>query len=248
MSNLKPEKRLDKNGRLVTKHVKVQTAQPAAPMMPPPFAGFGTTLSSEFNDLNDIWATNRISKTKYTVEDFSPEAVSEINDLISESRKRGNTVGVQIAIGEALDLMATDGIKTGLHNVAVFGKIVLRHSNTDVTPFITALHEITAPREIDYLLDATPEERQWAETLVEFTVRAEEEIGDSVVRYSSEDPEEILTFTDLRDPQLGYFITEHPETMDEVLELLKVEGGAIPVDIIRERLAHSEKALRGGVL
>jgi hypothetical protein len=36
--------------------------------------------------------------------------------------------------------------------------------------------------------------------------------------------------------------------MDEVLELLKVEGGAIPVDIIRERLAHSEKALRGGVL
>ena len=117
-----------------------------------------------------------------------------------------------------------------------------------MTPFIVALQEMTAPRDIDYLLDATDEERTQARALVEFTVRAEDSLGKPVVYYSDEDPEEIMEYTQLRDPELTRFIMEHPEASDDVLSVLIAEGGPVPVEIIQERLNHSEKALREGVL
>lgn len=253
MSNLIPQKRADKNGRMVTRHVKPLTTPSSPPSIPAPtndsvWAGGGITIPSGVSSVQDIWNKNRISRTQYTLADFDPDAVKEINRLIEESKKLDRSFGLNLAIGQALDLMATDGIKSGLHNVAVFGPCVIRHANNDVTPFITALHELYAPREIDFYLEATDKERLSATALVEFTVRAEMELGESVVKYSSEDDEEILEYTELRDPKLTTFILENPEKADDVFDILLQDKGAVPVDVIQERLQHTEKTLRNGVL
>lgn len=248
MSNLIPVKRVDKNGRLVTKHVKPQgTAPSAPPKIPMPFMN-GITIPSGNSGIKGIWDSNMIARTKYTVADFDQGAIAEVERLLDQSNELGRTVGMALSVGEALDLMAEHGINKGFHNLAVFGKHVLPHTNLNVTPYVTALHELFAPREIDFLLEATPEERRSAEALVEFTVRAEDALGKKVISYSNDDPEEIMEFTSLRDPLLTQFILDSPDSIDGVLDILIAEDGPVPVDVIRERLAHSEKALSQGIL
>lgn len=252
-SNLIPTPRVDKNGRLVTKHMKPQSAPAATGAIPAPaldltLAPNMVTIPSNVQGLDDLWKTHRIANTRHTQESFDPRAVEAVNDLIRQGSELDRTFGLKIAITEALTLMSDYGLPTGLHNVAVFGGCAMKHANTDVTAFICALQEMNAPKEIDYLLDATDEERISAQALIEFTVRADEALGQPVVYYSSEDKEEVMEFTHLRDPDLTNFILANPASADDVFELLVAEGGPVPVDVIKERLTHSEKALRGGVL
>lgn len=250
-SNLIPTPRVNKNGVVVTKHMKPQAAPSPMGNIPPPeilLSPDMITLPSNVQGVEDLWKTHRISRSTFTLDDFDPRAVAAVNDLIQQSRDLGRTIGLNHAIGQSFDLMMSDEIPTGFNNVAFFGGCVLKHVNSDVTPFIVALHEMNAPREVDYLLDATDEERFKAQALIEFTVRAEDAIGKPVIYYSDEDPEEILEFTHLRDQELTWFIMENPEASDDVLDILIAEGGPVPVDVIKERLQHSEKTLREGVL
>jgi hypothetical protein len=252
-SNLIPTPRVDKNGRLVTKHMKPQATPVAAAAIPAPALDLAmapnmVTIPSNVQGLDDLWKAHRISKTPHTLDSFDPRAVEAVNDLIRQGDKLDRKFGLNIAITEAFTLMSEYGMPLGMHNLAVFGGCAMRHANTDVTAYICALHEMNAPKEIDYLLDATDEERHKAQTLIEFTIRAEEALGQSVIYYSSEDRDEVMEFTHLRDPELTNFILANPESADDVFDVLVAEGGPVPVDVIQERLQHSEKSLRGGVL
>lgn len=256
MSNghLIPTPRVNKNGVVVTKHVKPQPVSsvsgtipaPASPVLP--LSPDMVTLPPNVKGLADLWNSHRISHSKITLDDFDPRAVEMINGLIQEADALGRKIGLNHAIAQSFDLMRDHEVTNGFHNVAVFGGCVLKHVNTDVTPFIVGLQELTAPRDIDYLLEATDEERLKALALVEFTARAEDSLGKPVIYYSDEDPEEIMEYTHLRDPELTKFIMDHPESSDDVFEILRAEGGPLPVDVILERLKHTEKALREGVL
>jgi hypothetical protein len=252
-SNLIPTPRVDKNGRLVTKHMKPQAAPAATGTIPAPaldlaLAPNTVTIPSNVQGLDDLWNAHRIYHTRHTLDSFDPRAVETVNDLIRQGDDLDRTFGLKIAITEGLTLMSEYGLPIGLHNVAVFGGCAMKHANTDVTAFICALQERNAPKEIDYLLDATEEERLSAQALIEFTVRADEALGQPVIYYSSEDKEEVMEFTQLRDPDLTNFILANPDSADDVFDILVAEGGPVPVDVIQERLQHSEKSLRGGVL
>lgn len=252
-SNLIPTPRIDKNGRLVTKHMKPQAAPADTGTIPAPALNLAmssgmVTLPPNVQGINDVWKTHRISKTWHTLDHFDPRAVEAVNDLISQGDELGRSVGLNFAIAESLNMMSDYGMPLGLHNLAVFGGCALRHANTDVTAYICALQEMNAPKEVDYLLDATDEERSKAQALIEFTVRVDETLGQPAIYYSSEDPEEIMEFTQLRDNDLTNFILANPDSADDVFDILVAEGGPVPVDVIQERLQHSEKSLRGGVL
>lgn len=252
-SNLIPTPRVDKNGRLVTKHMKPQASPAATGVIPAPALDLAmspgmVTLPPNVQSLDDVWKNHRISKTWHKLEHFDPRAVEAVNDLIRQGDELDRTVGLNFAIAESLTMMSEYGLPLGLHNLAVFGGCAMRHANTDVTAYICALQEMNAPKEVDYLLDVTDEERSKAQALIEFTVRVDETLGQPVIYYSSEDPEEVMEYTHLRDNDLTNFILANPESADDVFDILVAEGGPVPVDVIQERLNHSEKSLRGGVL
>lgn len=254
MSNLIPTPRTDKNGRTVVRHMKPQgiPSQNVPPMPVPTLDIFSalnmTTIPAEATSLDDVWKTHRISKSRHTQDSFDPRAVQEVDKLLVQGVELERAFGVKLAVASALTLMSEYGLPVGFHNLAVFGECALRHSNADVTDYIAALHEMNAPREIDYLLDVDDDERNKAKTLVEFTVRLNEALGAPIIYYSSEDPEEVVEFTQLRDPELTNFILANPDSADDVFEVLVAEGGPVPVEVIKERLVHPEKALSRGVL
>ena len=248
MSHLIPQQRMDKNGHLVVRHVKPGLPSPAPSAIPSPMLG-GITLSSDASNVMEIWNNSRIASTHHTLDDFNPEAVAEVDRLIAESRRLGRTMGLQASIVQAFGLMADEGIATDFHNIAVFGGHILAEANIDVGTYVIALQEMNAPDHVDYLLDATPEQRYSAEALVRFTAKAEHlELAEELLWYSSEDEEEILEYTRVRDPELTAFILDNPDSVDDLLDLLKVSPKALPVELIREQLSHGEKALRVGVL
>lgn len=240
---------MDKNGRLVTRHVKAIAAQPPSPGTFIPPVG-SITLHSNVDGLPSIWNSHRISRSGIKLEDLDQDAVAEIERLMETYKGAGSApkMGLQISVTSALSLIESEGIHNELHNLAVFGKHIFPYCNVESEQYVRALHEMTAPEEIDYLNGATDEQRASAEALISFTVRAEAALGEKVIRYSTEDPEEDFEYTELRDPELTRFIMDNPDKAEDVLDILTQEKDSIPVDVIKMRLLHDEKALNGGVL
>lgn len=245
--NLRPEQRADKHGKVVTRHVLDQTSTAPAKPLPAPvltaprFSTSQTTIPERVESLQDLWDNNAISYTGYTMEDIDLRAREEINRLLATTTLK---FALSDAIQEELNLLAECGSKTGIHNIAVFGKIVTENSPyNNVQSYVDGFTEMGL-KDHDYLLEASDSEREEAKSLVSFIARAEKlGIAERLVKYGDGHDS-----TWLRDPELVRYIRENPEDSDTVLEVLGDSNEALTVDLIKARMAHGVSSLRDGVL
>lgn len=245
--NLVPEQRPDKHGKVVTRHVLAQASQVPAKPMPAPmlnmprFSTSTTTIPDRVDGLRDLWDHNAVIYTDHTMSDIDPRAVEEIDRLLSVTTMK---IALSDAIQDELNVLADSGSTTGIHNIAVFGDIVVEHRPySSVQSYVEGFTEMGL-KDHDYLLAASDSEREEAKLLVSFIVRAEKlNSAEHVVRYGDSHDS-----TWLRDPEMVRYIRENPEKADAVLEVLDEADEALTIDLIKARMAHGVSSLRDGVL
>lgn len=242
-------KRPDKNGKIVTRHMLAQPVPASIKSMPEPvlsaprFSTTQTTIPEHVGCLQDLWDHNAISYTDHQPEDLDPRTLQEIERLLATTKvKFAFCDGIQ----SELNIMAECGSMTGINNIAVFGQHVLPYqSYNTVQSYVDGLGEAGLPH-IDYLTEATDEQRRTAEALVRFTAQVETlPFGDQLVRYRYG---ESYDATYLADQELSEYLQGHPEDADDIFGMLANEGCAISVGLIQARLVHEVQSLRDGVL
>lgn len=239
------EKRADKTGKIVTRHVNAAPPQKPVKAMPAPTLALSlstaqTTIPHDVGGLQDLWDSNAIRKSTYVQDDFAPDAVAEVDRLLQTSSRK---FALSESVQSALNHMVETGSKTDFHNIAIFGKHIVPHAHGDVQSYVAGLYEMGMP-DHDYLMLSDHQERAVATTLVEFVARAEAlPFSDQIIKYGQSHDA-----TYLADSELAGLIMDHPESADEVFDIISRSKQAMAVDLIKECLEHEQKAFRDGVL
>lgn len=202
------------------------------------------TLPSKVGALADLWDRSPIACTNYKVEDFDRRAVAEVERLLARRPESGANkppMGVQIAVGSALKAMADHGTPSALHNLAEFGDVLYPFDRGELEQYLGFLAEYSG-RDLDYLVEATDEQRTRAKAFVKFISDAERRVP-GVIEFDDE-----LDYYAPEDPKLTALIWTRPDRAVDVLEILVQQGGPLPVEVIEARLDHGTRALREGVL
>lgn len=261
MSNLIPEKRVNKNGVAVTKHVRTNQSSAASASFPSPSPGANTARpATPLIDEAIVLFRNRPVRG-FTLDDVAPEALEKLEALLKEeSEMKPSSSSVCNGIGTALGQITLEECVEYMHNIAVFAPIItgLKDNTVSVSTYVTGLKQY--PEEVlwpnmDYLKDAPESSIERAKSLVDFTLKASRRtvVSDAIVYDSFMelwDSEGGVTdvYIKLNDDELATYIMDHPEHGDAILDMVEREGGTLPVKLMADRLNHEVSSLRDGVL
>lgn len=262
MSNLIPEKRVNKNGVAVTKHVRPDLKSGSPVKLPAPPAGPSTPRAATPSLDTTLKVTREYHKNSghtaipFTLDDLDPSVVQELETLLqNDDAMKPRSYVISSGITSALSQDTVEKCVTYMHNIAVFGPLLAGPENNSISGYISGLNhysEAVLPPNQDYLIDATYEQREKALELVYFTLRANRLEDESPLVYDSfmdslgsDDGMEV--YFKLKDDELAAYIMEHPEHGDAIIEMMNKEG-ALPVQLMVDRLNHEVSSLRDGVL
>jgi hypothetical protein len=261
MSNLIPEKRVNKNGVAVTKHVRANQTPAASASFPSPSPGVNTARPATplLEAATPLFQRGAIGD--FTLDDVAPEALEKIEELLkADSEMKPPSYSVGNSIGTALGQDSLEKCVEYLHNVAVFAPLVtaLRDNNLSISAFVTGLKYYPNDvlwRNMDYLKEAPESLAEKAKNLMEFTLKASGRsvVSDALIydafmeEWDSENGVSDV-YIKLKDDDLAAYIMEHPEHGDAILDMVEREGKALPAKLMADRLNHDVQPLSEGIL
>ena len=161
MSNLIPEKRVDKNGVIVTKHVRANQSPAASTSFPSPSPQLAWMRPSTPLLKETMALFQKDSTGGLTLDDIAPEALGKIEALLKAANERTPPFhSVANSIGTALLKESLAERMTYMHNIAVFAPLVtaLNDDSNSVSAFVTGLDyysgDVPSPY-MDYLTVAS---------------------------------------------------------------------------------------------
>ena len=261
MSNLIPEKRINKNGVAVTKHVRADSKSGQSAKLPVPSVGAvaaraATPALDEAIEQARAYMNSVIPEhLSFSVDDMDPGAAQELERLlIEDSKMEPRSYVISSGIGTALGKDSVEQCVAYMHNITVFAHLITGPGNKSISGYVSGLDyydpDILQPGQ-DYLLDVPEENRQKALALMEFTVKANED-ADSVLIYDAFmenlGNEDAVVYVKVQDDDLAAYVMDHPEHSDAIREIVEREGKALPVEVIKGRLDHEVQSLRDGFL
>lgn len=259
MSNLIPEKRFDKNGRLVTKHVRASLPSESSSPIPSPKPVSGAVRPDSPLLHANLDTFQKEVTDRFTTDDLAPEAVEMLEKLLlSDFEKSSKSYSVSNSIGTALLQGPREKCVNYFHRVAVFASVITsRKDGASVSPLITGLSKYSESvlwPDVDYLTEASDEMTERVKNLIGFTLRARDRdaVADILVydsfldQWGDGDVRDV--YVKVKDDDLALYIMDHPEHGDAIIDLIEREGRALPAELIAERLHHEVQPLREGVL
>lgn len=261
MSNLIPEKRVNKNGVVVTKHVRASQPAPVTASFPSPNPGAGKPRPATPLFEESLALFQKEDTSGFSIDDLAPEALEKIEALLlADAQMKPTSYSVSNGIGTALLQSSLEERTRYFHNIAVFGPIVMarKDNNLSVSSFVTGLgqysDDVLWPK-VDYLIDAPEDLTQKAKNLLEFTIKANgrEVVSDALVYDSFMDKWESGNeiddvFMKIKEKEVALYVMDHPEHGDALLDMIEEAGGILPMELIKGRLNHDVQSLREGFL
>lgn len=263
MSNLIPEKRINKNGVAVTKHVRADTSARTSAAIPSPASVPGMRrastplLDANLGLAHDSRKTQGKEPLAFTLDDLDPEAVEQIERLLqADYNMRPRSYVIHSGVNAAVSMDTLEQCVARMHNVAIFGEITAGPDDNSITGYLSGLEhygEAVLQQGQDYVLDVPQEQVEKVANLIDFTIKANKKLGETIVYDSFMDTfndESGVTdfFIKLRDDELAAYILEYPEHSDGILDMLEKEEELLPVQLMHDRLTHDVQAIRDGVL
>jgi hypothetical protein len=261
MSNLIPEKRVNKNGVVVTKHVRANQTPAVSTSFPSPSPGINTARPATPILEAALPLFQRGAIGEFTLDDVAPEALEKIEALLkADSEMKPASYSVGNSISTALGQDSLEKCVEYLHNVAVFAPLVtaLRDNSLSVSAFVTGLKYY--PNDVlwgnmDYLKEAPDSLTEKAKSLMEFTLKANKRdvVSDALIydafmeQWDSENGVSDV-YIKLRHDDLAAYIMEHPEHGDAILDMVEEAGEMLPLELLKGRLNHDVQPLREGFL
>lgn len=266
-SNLTPEPRTDKNGKISTRWVKTGVpASGAKYSLPAP----KTTPVLRTPNLDASFARANLEQRDFTPADLDPRTVVAIEELLVSVGDEYESVNVRSEINDlvfgALKTIRdgyADDYRFDINNVAVFGKTLKEDGECKgrINRYIAGLHRNEVFTDIgDFLLEATDEQRAQAIALVHFANTAPEPWGKNYYGYDSDSTdiygtyseeateEDFYVAVDGNDPEgLTEFIMDHHERVDDIIRII-TERQSDDLTMLESLLGHDEQALRSGLL
>lgn len=260
--NLRPEKRMDKNGRLVTKHVRAGDISKEVSLPSVKQPSVSRHLQAPL--LIEQIALGKSAREKlgvgiidFTLDDLDPEAVESLEELLrADEEMRPTSYVTQSAISNAMGSDTLEQCVTTMHNITVFGEVFAVPDNPGMVSYVKGIGQYStdvANLEVDYLLDAEPEEAASIAALLKFTMEAHQSLDEVAVYdsfFDTFDSSSGVTesYVKLKDDDLAAYIVEHPDRADEILGMIKDAGHLLPVELVDARFNHEVQSIRDGVL
>lgn len=261
MSNLIPEKRVNKNGVAVTKHVRANQSSSVSTSFPPPNPGAAKARPATpvLNKQMSLFQRGNIGGL--SLDDLAPEALEKIEALlIADSEMEPKSYSVGNSIGTALLQPSMEKCVEYMHRIAVFAPLVtaMKDESLSVSSFLNGLEKY--PEEVlwpnmDYLKEAPESLTEKAKNLMRFTLKANERgavidflVYDSFMEEWDKDGGVTDVYTKLKSDELAVYVMEHPEHGDAVLDMVEEAGSMLSVKLMADRLNHDVSSLRNGVL
>ena len=260
MSRLVPEKRVNKNGVAVTKHVRADPKESVPVTLPSPSVSASAKPPAFqpkfFNDLlKDAVLTDGVT---LTVDDLDPEAAQKIESMLrADDQMMPRSYVVRSGIASGLSKTTTEECVAYLHNIAALGDIITGPDSNSMTAFMNGLNHYpdkVLPAGRDYFLDVPEKEVERVRNLLDFTVKANRRdlgfVYDSFMDNFSNgfaDDDIVPLHTKITDDELAVYIMDHPEHHDDILRMAEQEGD-LSAEVIKGRLNHEVQSLREGFL
>lgn len=266
-SNLAPEPRTDKNGRVTTRWVKpgMHSANLKASLPSPK-----TTPNLRTPHLDASFARANLEQRYFTAADLDPRTVIAVEELLASVGNDYESVTVRSEINDlvfgALKTIRdgyVDDYRFDINNVAVFGMTLKEDGECKgrINRYIAGLHRNEVFTDIaDFLLEATDEQRAQAIALVHFANTAPEPWSKNYYGYDSDSTdiygtysedateEDFYVAVDGNDPEgLTEFIMDHHERVDDIIRII-TERQSDDLTMLESLLGHDEQALRSGLL
>ena len=251
MTNLIPERRVNKNGIMTTKWVSPPSEPVAARgNIPAPMASPRSSkiysprhemeIEVAYSEVGALFAKSLL-KHSHRLEDLDPQVLQAVELMVQGAMSKGLSFQADKAVSTALNTCGL-GDYTALNNLAVFGGSVMHpdSENYDVQALVAGL----APRfgVGDFLLDNTEGEREEALVLVTAAAR----IREPFVKIHDNQYSDNRTIS-VASSELTDFILSRPDDVERIARAVN-ERGTDDVDVIREVLGHGQQSLRDGVL
>jgi hypothetical protein len=266
-SNLTPEPRTDKNGKISTRWVKpgVSSSKATAALpAPKPIPSLRTP------NLHASFARANLQQRDFTTADLDHRTVIAVEELLASVGNDHESVTVRSEINDlvfgALKTIRdgyADDYRFDINNVAVFGKTLKDDGECKgrIHRYIAGMHRNEAFTDIsDFLLEATDEQRAQAIALVHFANTAPEPWSKNYYGYDNDGTDIYGTYSDAdaeedfyvavdgEDPEgLTRFIMEHHEQVDDIIRII-TERQSDDLVMLESLLGHTEQSLRSGLL
>lgn len=255
MSNLTPEKRPDKTGKVVTRWVLPaasaanRTALPAPSVDPESKSPLLDILGDAARDVD--------------FKDYDPRVLPLLEHAIEAARgnpKARSVLG--ISLRENFYRIRGDSSvdEPRLHNLAVLAEPILVWGEklSEIEPFVNGLNRYPKFEHVsDLLLDCDNDQRVQARALVFAAFKLDERFVESIVGisedYSDEEgawdiePDDELMEQYITNQKLARLIMDHPDKVERIVERLGQDPD-IDLDRLRIMVNHGQQSLADGVL
>lgn len=244
MNNLVPEKRLDKNNRLVTKYVKPAGAGLGGENIPSPT----TTISTRSRDLRNVVLR---MKDDYELRDIPEDQIVAKFDSLSDDTLRL----IMDSTGEGSDQVHPSEVafvvhrgfsETVLREYLTFSLDVIDCEDGDGTVgYVQALHQYSKLKKHKDLSVADEKTQQACHTLLKVTwMYSAFNYDDPAIKLIK--GEDGMDFPMLKSTALVNMILDNPDRGDDIIEFLDERG--YKISALKEMLATAPRALRDGWL
>jgi hypothetical protein len=250
MNNLVPEKRLDKNGVLTTKHVRaVLTATSSRTAIPAPTASAKPTITKARRPIySDIMTATGVFKMTNKDWDvvregllpLSDEELSEVHGIVARFADEYPSVNwnfMKLAIRNGKTLAAARSAEYICGEAHMKG---LPDTNKTLGEILTGLVE----REQLVKDFSLPEDRAESIKATALVTQAILEYADN---YNAAIQRTVVNTYHLKDHELAGFIRENADRSDDIVNAIRARG-TVDVGMLRELLDHDVKSLTSGVL
>ena len=250
MNNLVPEKRVDKNGVLTTKHVKaVLTATSSRSAIPAPTVSAKPTITKVrrpvYTDIMTATGVFKMTNKDWDVVrkgllPLSDDELAEVHGVVTRFAKEYRSLnwsfmklairnGGALEAARSMDYICGEAHAKGLPDTnKTFGDILIG----------------LVEREQLVKDFALPEDRKESIKATALTTQAILEYADN---YNTVIERTVVNSYHLKNYELAGFIRENAERCDDIVNAIKARG-TVDVGMLRELLSHDVKSLTSGVL
>lgn len=250
MTNLVPEKRLDKNGVLTTKHVRaVLTATSSRTAIPAPTASAKPTITKArrpvYSDIMTATGVFKMTNKDWDVVregllPLSDDELAEVHDTVTRFSKEYPSVNrtfMRLAIRNGKTLEAARSAEYICGDSHTKG---LPDTNQTLGEILIGLVE----REQLVKDFSLPEGREETIKATALVTQAVLEYADN---YNAAIQRTVVNTYHLKDYELAGFVRENADRSDDIVNAIRARG-TVDVGMLRELLDHDVKSLTSGVL
>lgn len=249
MSNLVPEKRMDRNGKLVTKHVRNGGPAPATRSAIPAPSVFSRPVITKERRPVYTAIMKASGKFKMSTSDWdsvrknllplSDEELAEVHEAVqqfSETTPSVNWDYMKLAIrnGTALEAART-------------AKAILDSSGDSIPDTNKTLGRVLVGAVAYKILDEDFSFREDQEDYAKAMVLVTQGVLDYASNYADVISNNVIGMLHMNDYEMTKFVQENKDRPEEIVDALRARGNADP-GILRELIDHDVKSLTGGVL